>query len=120
MKLYTTLFVLLMLLSVQALAQEPKPTLDSLQDSPAESFILVPTAAASPFPAFYLVDTTLSTLVVDDGLSIQVELHKVDFMAKTDYKNDTKRKPKEEIAALPPRKDLVIQSTSTQAKKITL
>jgi len=32
------------------------------------------------FPAFFLIDTTLSTLIVDDGLSIQVELRKAEFV----------------------------------------
>ncbi len=114
-----TSLILLVILPMQISAQNPQSLPDSLQNDTEQSFILVPTAAASPFPAFYLVDTTLSTLVVDEGLSIQVELHKVDFMAKTDYKHTPKRRPKEEIAVLPRRKDGVTLP-DVQTKKLTL
>ncbi len=131
-KLSTALFLAITTASYAASGSEPPSGTNLLVED--EKFIILPMSEhndstnnnqliskVNPFPAFLLIDTTLSTIRVSDELSIQVELHKVDFFKKSNKKDTLRKMPKENIALIPRYKfDIIRNSSDNKSPKITL
>lgn len=103
-----------------------QPDSVSIKNSP-EGFIILPNssdsagltseAVSSPFPSFYLLDTTLSTLIINQEMSIKVSLlHKVEFFKEH---SDILRRPNPKMALIP-RNDIPIIPNNKNKLKIMI